>query len=112
MNQLSGEVTIRLNRGADVEGFVSQIARRYRAIESILEQAEKVGSEIKRPPYAETPVFSISSISRRSYGVAYFVDGKLAYYPERDLLVIWRGKPIFVELKLRAGVAASALCSY
>src|SRR5215469_5177360 len=48
-----GEVTIRLNRGADVEGFVSQIARRYRAIESILEQAEKVGSEIKRSPYAD-----------------------------------------------------------
>jgi hypothetical protein len=48
-----GEVTIRLNRGADVEGFVSQIARRYRAIESILEQAERVGLEIKRPPYAD-----------------------------------------------------------
>jgi hypothetical protein len=43
-----GEVAIYVNRGADVERFVAQLARRYRAIEQILEQAERVGSEIKR----------------------------------------------------------------
>jgi hypothetical protein len=46
-----GEVGISVNRSADVERFVSQLARRYRAIEPILEQAEEVGSEIERPPY-------------------------------------------------------------
>jgi hypothetical protein len=46
-----GEVVINLNRGADVERFVGDLARRYRAIEPILEQAERIGSEIKRPPY-------------------------------------------------------------
>jgi hypothetical protein len=85
-----GEVSIWINRGADVEGFVSQIARRYRAIESILEQAEKVGSEIKRPPYADyLDEIEKTGISRVvSYGDAFFVDGKLAYYPERETALI------------------------
>src|SRR3984957_5137844 len=42
-----GEVVIYVNRGADVERFVRQLARRYRAIDPILEQAERVGSEIE-----------------------------------------------------------------
>jgi hypothetical protein len=85
-----GEVTIWLNRGADLERFVDQIARRYRAVEPILEQAEKVGSEIKRPPYADyIDEIAKTGVARVvSYGVAFFVDGKLAYYPERQVLLI------------------------
>jgi hypothetical protein len=92
-----GEVGIRLNRDADVERFVSQIAQRYRAIEPILEQAEKVGSGIKRLPYddyidemAKTDICRVVS-----YGFAFFVDGKLAYYPERQTFLV---KPTEDEL--------------
>ena len=47
------EVVILVERGTNVDRFVSQLARRYSAIERILEQAEKVGSEIKRRPYED-----------------------------------------------------------
>jgi hypothetical protein len=86
----SGQLSIRINRGADIERFVSQIAQRYRAIKAILEPAEKLGSEIERPPYADyLDEIEKTGISRIvSYGVAYFVDGKLAYYPERETALI------------------------
>ena len=56
----------------------------------ILEQAEKVGSGIKRPPYAEY----IDEIAKTGicrvifYGDAFFVDGKLLYSPERQTLLL------------------------
>jgi hypothetical protein len=85
-----GEVVVYLNRGADVERFVGQLARRCRAIEPILEQAERVGSEIKRPPYddyidesAKTGIYRVVS-----YGDAFFVDGELTYHPERRTVLI------------------------
>ena len=48
-----GEVEICVNRGADVERLVSELASRYWAIEPVLEQAEKIGSGIQRLPYAD-----------------------------------------------------------
>ena len=48
-----GELEIRVNRDADVDRFVSQITQRYREIEPILEEAERVGPGIKRLPYAD-----------------------------------------------------------
>ena len=85
-----GEVVFNLNRGADIERFVGQLARRYRAVEPILEQAERVGSEIKRPPYddyidegAKTGIYRVVS-----YGDAFFVDGELTYHPERRTVLI------------------------
>ena len=85
-----GEVSIQFNQGADIERLVNQLARRYRAIEPILEPAEKLGSEIKRPPYADyLDEIEKTGISRVvSYGDAFFVDGKLAYYPERETALI------------------------
>jgi hypothetical protein len=85
-----GEIRIWINRGADVDRFVSQIARRYRAIEPILEPAEKLGSEITRPPHADyLDEIAKSGVSRVvSYGVAFFVGGKLAYYPERETVLL------------------------
>ncbi|MGO9631516.1 MAG: hypothetical protein ACLPXW_21325 [Xanthobacteraceae bacterium] len=85
-----GEVEIVVNRGADVDRFVSQTTRRYRKIEPILEQAEKVGSGIKRLPYADY----IDEIGRTGvcrvvfYGDAFFVDGKLVYCPEQQTLLL------------------------
>jgi hypothetical protein len=85
-----GEVGISVTRGADVERFVSQLARRYRAIEPILQQAERVGSEIKRLPYDDyIDEIAKTGIARVvSYGYAFFIDGKLAYYPERRTVSI------------------------
>jgi hypothetical protein len=85
-----GEVVVYLNRGADVERFVGQLARRYRAIEPILEQAERVGSEIKRPPYVDYIDESAKTGTYRvvSYGDAFFVDGELTYHPERRTVLI------------------------
>jgi hypothetical protein len=79
-----GEAEIFVNRGADVDRFVSQIRKRYRKVEPILEQAEKVGSGIERVPYADY----IDEIARTGvgrvvhYGDGYFVDGKLLYRPK------------------------------
>ena len=85
-----GEVVIYVNRGADVERFVGQLARRYRAVEPILEQAERVGSEIKRLPYDDyIDEIAKTGISRVvSYGDAFFVDGELTYHPERRTVLI------------------------
>jgi hypothetical protein len=85
-----GEISIWFNRGADIERFISQVMQRYRAIEPMLEPAEKLGSEIKRLPYADyLDEIAKTGVSRVvSYGVAFFVDGKLAYYPERQTLLI------------------------
>jgi hypothetical protein len=68
-----GEVIIWRNREPDFERFVRQIARRYRAVEPILEQAEKIGLRIKRPPYADyVDEIAQTGVSRVvSYGVAF-----------------------------------------
>ena len=70
-----GEVINYVNGGADVERFVRQLARRYRAIEPILEQAERVGSEIERLPYDDyIDEIAKTGISRVvSYGDAFLL---------------------------------------
>jgi hypothetical protein len=81
----SGEGEINLKRGAAIDRFVSQITRRYRKVEPILEQAEKVGSAINRLPYDDY----IDEIAKTGhcrvvfYGDGFFVDGRLLYRPER-----------------------------
>ena len=78
------QAEIFVNRGADVDRFVSQIRKRYREVEPILEQAEKVGSGIERPPYADY----IQELARTGvgrvvhYGDGFFVGGKLLYRPK------------------------------
>jgi hypothetical protein len=85
-----GEIEICISQDADVERFVSQIARRYRVIEPILEQAEEIGSEIERPPY-DDHIYEIRRTGTSIvmfYGDALFVDGKLTYYPDRQTLLV------------------------
>jgi hypothetical protein len=85
-----GESEIRLDRRADIDGFVRQMTQRYRQIEPILEQAEKVGSGINRPPYCDyIDEIARTGISRVVfYGDALFVDGKLLFRPERQTLLV------------------------
>jgi hypothetical protein len=85
-----GDARIGVDRGADVDRFVSELARRYRAIRPILNQAEKVGSEINRPPYADfiDEIEEDGTVRVVWYGNAVFVNGKLAYRPERRTLLM------------------------
>jgi hypothetical protein len=62
-----GEVEICVNRGADVECLVSQLASRYWAIEPVLEQAEKIGSG-----FNVCPTQTISTRSQKLVFVALF----------------------------------------
>ena len=90
VNAQCGENEIWLNRRADIDGFVRQITRRYRQIELILEQAEKVGSRINRPPYSDyLDEIARTGISRVVfYGDALFIDGKLLFRPEHQTLLV------------------------
>jgi hypothetical protein len=85
-----GEAEIRVKRVADIDRFVSQIARRHRKIEPILEQAEKVGSAIKRLPYDDyVDEIAKTGVGRVVfYGYAFFVDGKLSYHPEHQTILV------------------------
>lgn len=85
-----GEAEIRVKRVAEIDRFVSQITRRYHKIEPILEQAEKVGSAIKRLPYDDY-IDEIAKTGRGRvvfYGYAFFVDGKLLYRPEHQTIFV------------------------
>jgi hypothetical protein len=83
-----GEWEISVTRGADIDRLIRQLTKRFRKIEPILQQAEKIGSEIKRRPYADyidegakTGRFRVEF-----YGDAMFVEGKLLFHPERRTL--------------------------
>jgi hypothetical protein len=56
----------------------------------MLEPAEKIGSEIKRPQYDDfIEDIAKTGVSRVvSYGHAFFVGGKLVYYPDRRTVEI------------------------
>jgi hypothetical protein len=85
-----GEAEIRVKRGAEIDLFARQITRRYRKIEPILEQAEKVGSAIKRLPYDDY-IDEIAKMGRSRvvfYGDGFFVDGKLLYRPEHQTIFV------------------------
>jgi hypothetical protein len=48
-----GQNTICVAAGTDLKKFIRQMTKRFLEIEQVLEQAEKIGSEIKRRPYSE-----------------------------------------------------------
>jgi hypothetical protein len=89
-----GEAEISIRRAADVDRFVSQITERYHEVEPILEQAEKIGSGIKRVPYEDyIEELGRTGLARVSYyGDAFFIDGKLLYRPEFRTVLVKPGK--------------------
>ena len=85
-----GLAIICIGRTADAGRFVRQITQRYREeIEPILDQAEKIGSGINRPPYADyiEEIRKTGSCRVVFYGAAFFIDGKLEYRPERRTII-------------------------
>ena len=81
-----GEWEISVTRGADIDRFIRQLTKRFRKIGPILQQAEKIGSEIKRRPYADYIDEGAKTGRYRVefYGDAIFVEGKLWFRPERQ----------------------------
>jgi hypothetical protein len=87
-----GLAIICIGRTADAGRFVRQITQRYREIGPILDQAEKIGSGIDRPPYADyiEEIRKTGNCRVVFYGNAFFIDGKLVYRPERRTIIAKR----------------------
>jgi hypothetical protein len=70
--------------GTNVIKFVGQVTQRFREIKLVLKQAEEIGQGIKRRPYSEYTdgIEKTGICSVESHGFAYFVDGRLIFYPD------------------------------
>ena len=82
--------------GVDARKFIRQVTKQFLEIEAVLEQAELVGSRIKRRPYGEY----IDEIGKTGvcrvevHGSGLYVNGKLIFYPDYQVLFI---KPLLDE---------------
>jgi hypothetical protein len=74
----------------DVRKFIRQVTKRFLEIEAVLEQADRVGSRIKRRPYSEY----IDEIGKTGvcrvevHGTGLYVNGKLIFYPDYQVLFV------------------------
>jgi hypothetical protein len=95
-----GENEICAAPGTEVRKFIRQITKRFLEIEAVLEQAELVGSRIKRRPYDEY----IDEIGKTGlcrvevFGFGLYVDGKLIFYPNYQVALVKPGGPNVFEL--------------
>ena len=91
--------TVQINaRQSWLDGFIAIIGIDPIAVsapsrpsgELVLDQAEEIGSEIERLPYGDylDDIAKTGTACVVSYGDAFFVDGKLTYYPERRTVLV------------------------
>jgi hypothetical protein len=73
--------------GTKVKRFIRQITQRFEEIKLVLEQAWTIGLGIKRQPYSEyLDEIERTGVCRVEYhGDAYFVDGRLIFYPDHKV---------------------------
>jgi hypothetical protein len=96
--------------GVDARKFIRQVTQRFLEIEAVLEQAELVGSRIKRRPYDEY----IDEIGKTGvcrvevHGGGLYVDGKLIFYPDYQVFFV---KPLLDDDSLDSLISASAASS-
>src|SRR5262249_14667444 len=85
-----GPNTVSVAVGTEINQFIRQVTKRFTEIEQVLEQAEKIGSGIKRRPYSEyIDEIGKTGISRvEAFGFALFVDGKLIFYPSYQVALV------------------------
>jgi hypothetical protein len=78
-----GQNTVCIAPDTDVDQFIRQISNRFIEIEQVLEQAEQIGSRIKRRPYFEyiDEVKKTGLCRVECHGFGLFLDGKLIFYP-------------------------------
>jgi hypothetical protein len=90
-----GEYELHLSRGADVDKFCRQITTCFLEVRDILEQAEKIGTGIKRRPYMEyIDGIAQSGVAAVEYfGLAELVEGRLIFHPDYDVLFIKQPTP-------------------
>jgi len=85
-----GSSTVSVAAGTEINQFIRQVTKRFTKIEQVLEQAEKIGSSIKRQPYSEyIDEIGKTGISRvEAFGFALFVDGKLIFHPSYQVALV------------------------
>jgi hypothetical protein len=105
-----GPNTVSVAPGTDIDRFIQQITKRFIEIEQVLEQAEQIGSRIKRRPYFEylDEIGGTGIVRVESHGFGLFIDGKLIFYPNYQVgFVKQRGSNIFeihsLEPKMNIG---------
>src|SRR5262249_53878654 len=87
---LTGESEVWVAPGTDVYRFIRQIFQRFIEVERLLEQAEQIGSRIKRRPYSEY-IDEIERTGRcrvEAHGFGLFVDGRLIFYPDYKVFFV------------------------
>ena len=77
----------------EVRKFIQQITKRFLQIEAVLEQAELVGSRIKRRPYGEyiDEIGKTGLCRLEAFGFGLYLDGKLTFYPNYQVALV---KPV------------------
>jgi hypothetical protein len=85
-----GENEICVAPGADLTKFIRQIVKHASEVQHVLEQAEKIGSRIKRRPYSEyLDEIEETGLARvESHGFGLFVDGKLIFHPNHQVAFV------------------------
>jgi hypothetical protein len=84
-------VLIRPN--TDVNAVIREVTERFAQVKRILEEAEVIGSRIKRRPYSlfigEMKTTGSSHIEL--YGHGAFVNGKLIFHPDHQIIIVKQG---------------------
>jgi hypothetical protein len=79
-----------ISASADIDQVIRQLAKRRSEAEQVMKQAEAIGLQIKRRPYAEYIEYiretGISRVEVHGFGV--FEHGKLFFHPERRELAV------------------------
>jgi hypothetical protein len=83
-----GENEIYAAPEVDLRKFIRQITKRFLEIEAVLEQAELVGSRIKRRPYGEyVDEIGMTGVCRvEVHGTGLYVNGQLIFYPDYQVV--------------------------
>jgi hypothetical protein len=87
---ISPDGEIKIPETVDVRRFVRKVVKRFGEVERVLEQATVISNTISRRPYSEyIEEIGKTGICRvEYYGDAFFVDGKLRFYPERRTTLV------------------------
>jgi hypothetical protein len=84
----------------EVRKFIRQITKRFLEIEAVLEQAELVGSRIKRRPYGEyiDEIRKTGLCRVEAFGFGLYLDGKLIFYPNYQVALVKPARPNIFEV--------------
>ena len=85
-----GEDKIFAAPDTNVKKFIRQITKRFIEVEQVLEQAQLVGSRIKRRPYAEyiDEIEKTGLCRVEAHGFGLFFGGKLMFYPGYQVALV------------------------